>query len=325
MMKKNRILISLFSIASLLLMSCAQNGTASTVSQDVRLDDEPVAFAESSASSSARDNTPACLVPVASGKTTYGNSLALIDASNTSEGYIMVNYTGSNPKVKLQITGSDGVTYTYSLHGGYETFPLSAGSGSYKAAVYENVTGNQYSTAFSQTFTAQITNTFGPYLYPNQYVNFTSDSKAISLAASLTKDAAEDLDALDAIYQYVTTHITYDSDKAATVGTGYLPDIDETLRTGTGICFDYAALTASMLRSLSIPARLDIGYSGDVRHAWVDVYIESVGWVKRAVEFNGNEWKMIDPTFAAAAGNEDNEAIDEYIGDSSNYTVQYIR
>ena len=58
MMKKNRILISLFSIASLLLMSCAQNGTASTVSQDVRLDDEPVAFADSSASSSARDNTP---------------------------------------------------------------------------------------------------------------------------------------------------------------------------------------------------------------------------------------------------------------------------
>ena len=160
MMKKNRILISLFSIASLLLMSCAQNGTASTVSQDVRLDDEPVAFADSSASSSARDNTPACLVPAASGKTTYGNSLALIDASNTSEGYIMVNYKGSNPKVKLQITGSDGVTYTYSLHGGYETFPLSAGSGSYKAAVYENVTGNQYSTAFSQTFTAQITNTF---------------------------------------------------------------------------------------------------------------------------------------------------------------------
>ena len=105
MMKKNRILISLFSIASLLLMSCAQNGTASTVSQDVRLDDEPVAFADSSASSSARDNTPACLVPAASGKTTYGNSLALIDASNTSEGYIMVNYKGSNPKVKLQITG----------------------------------------------------------------------------------------------------------------------------------------------------------------------------------------------------------------------------
>ena len=69
MMKKNRILISLFSIASLLLMSCAQNGTASTVSHDVRLDDEPVAFADSSASSSARDNTPACLVPAASGKT----------------------------------------------------------------------------------------------------------------------------------------------------------------------------------------------------------------------------------------------------------------
>ena len=36
--------------------------------------------------------------------------------------------------------------------------------------------------------------------------------------------------------------VTYDEDKAATVETGYLPDIDETLSTGKGICFDYAGL-----------------------------------------------------------------------------------
>ena len=29
---------------------------------------------------------------------------------------------------------------------------------------------------------------------------------------------------------------------------GYLPDIDETLETKTGICFDYAALMCAMLR-----------------------------------------------------------------------------
>ena len=61
----------------------------------------------------------------------------------------MVNYKGTNPKVKLQVTGPDTVTYTYNLHGGYETFPLSAGSGTYKISIYENVTGNQYSTALS--------------------------------------------------------------------------------------------------------------------------------------------------------------------------------
>ena len=41
-------------------------------------------------------------------------------------------------------------------------------------------------------------------------------------------------------YTYVTEHITYDYDKADSVEAGYLPDVDETLQSGTGICFDYA-------------------------------------------------------------------------------------
>ena len=104
---------------------------------------------------------------------------------------------------------------------------------------------------------------------------------------------------------------------------GYLPDIDSTLSSGTGICFDYAAVMASMLRSLGIPTKLTIGYSASVRHAWVDVYIESIGWVEHAVEFNGNEWRFMDPTFASTGGSD--PAILEFIGDGENYMVQYIR
>jgi transglutaminase-like putative cysteine protease len=77
-----------------------------------------------------------------------------------------------------------------------------------------------------------------------------------------------------------------------------------------------------MLRALSIPARLNIGYSGEVRHAWVDVYIESIGWVEKAVEFKGNEWKLLDPTFSAALS--ENQAAD-YIGNGDNYILQYVR
>lgn len=267
------------------------------------------------------------LVPEAPGTVTAGDDPLILDFSNADQGYFMGKLTQSDAKINIQITGPDDVCYKYFLSEPdvWTAFPITAGSGTYLVLTYREISDGQYASLFSYSLDVTLDSEFYPFLYPNQYVNFTSGSEAISLAASLTEDAAEDLDALDAVYQYVTTHITYDTEKAATVGTGYLPDIDETLRTGTGICFDYAALTAAMLRSLSIPTRLDIGYSGDVRHAWVDVYIESIGWVKRAVEFNGNEWKMIDPTFAAAAGNEDNQAIDEYIGDSSNYTVQYIR
>ena len=62
-------------------------------------------------------------------------------------GYIMVKYTGSVGKIKIQITKSGSETYTYDLNnsGVYEVFPLSEGSGSYQVKVFENIQGNQYS------------------------------------------------------------------------------------------------------------------------------------------------------------------------------------
>jgi len=47
--------------------------------------------------------------PIASGVTTYKNEKATLDASNVSEGYIMVKYTGSVGKIKIQITKSGSV------------------------------------------------------------------------------------------------------------------------------------------------------------------------------------------------------------------------
>ena len=132
-----------------------------------------------------------------------------------------------------------------------------------------------------------------------------------------------DVDALQQIYDYVVSNLTYDYEKADTVTTGYLPDVDETLKTGTGICFDYAALTTAMLRSCDIPCKLQIGYAGDIKHAWIDVYIRSKGWVNQAVSFKGDTWTLMDPTFDS--NSDDKEAIQDYIGDESNYTVQFTR
>ena len=69
-------------------------------------------------------------------------------------------------------------------------------------------------------------------------------------------------------------NFTYDYDKAATVSSGYLPVVDTVLDSKTGICFDYAAVMASMLRSQNIPTRLEIGYAGDAYHAWISVYVK---------------------------------------------------
>lgn len=265
------------------------------------------------------------LVPISDDTTTCGCDFFTLDFSHSDQGYFTARLSGDQKKINLQVTGPDNIIYNYFMESPEESavFPFTAGNGNYLILVFENISGDQYASLFSHSLTVELENEFLPYLYPNQYVNFFPESQAVQLASELTAQAATDLEALEVIYQYITENITYDDEKAATVQSGYLPVIDETLRSGKGICFDYAALTVSMLRALSIPARLEIGYSSNVRHAWIDVYIESMGWVKNAVEFNGKEWKLMDPTFASAGGNSD--AIHEYIGDGGNYTLQYIR
>lgn len=265
------------------------------------------------------------LVPDAPGTDTTRTAPLTLDFSHSDQGYFMGKLDKGGAKINIQLTGPDGIIYKYFLNDEevWTSFPFTAGNGAYVLVAFEEISDGQYASLLSYSLSVELENEFLPFIYPNQFVDFEPDDSAIQLAAELSTGAATDLDALSAIYEYVTTHVSYDDEKAATVEAGYLPNIEDTLQTGKGICFDYASLTAAMLRSLGIPTRLDIGYSGEIRHAWVDVYIESMGWVERAVEFNGEEWKLIDPTIAAT--NDNSEAISNYVGDGSNYTLQYVR
>ena len=272
-----------------------------------------------------RDSTPDVLVPSADGTDSYGTDTVSLDASNTDQGYVMVQYTGDNQKVKLQIDTPDENTYTYLLSQEkiYETFPLSAGDGAYHITVLENVEGDMYSVAFEQEIQVQIAGEFLPFLYPNQYVFFTSGSAAVAKGQELSEGAHSDLEVIANIYHFVTGTITYDTEKAAGVSYGYLPDVDETLASKKGICFDFAALTAAMLRSQRIPTRLEIGFAGEAYHAWISCYTEEKGWIDNIIEFDGSSWSLMDPTFAATSTNSRN--LKEFIGDGSNYVVKYHR
>ena len=269
-----------------------------------------------------RDSTPKVLTPSADGVTVYQNDFASIDASNTSQGYVMVKYNGTNEKVKLQITCPDQSCYTYLIsdRGAYDTFPLTAGNGSYALQVLENVAGDTYTVSLAQSINVSIEDEFLPFLYPNQYVNFHTDSKAVSKGSDLAKDTYSDLDVVQNIYNYVIKNISYDTEKAQNVSYGYVPDIDDTLSSKKGICFDYAALMTSMLRSQNIPTKLEVGYSGDAYHAWISTYIDDKGWVDDIIQFNGDTWQIIDPTLAAT---NDSAAVKKYIGDGSHYIVKY--
>ena len=269
-----------------------------------------------------RDSTPKVLTPSAEGVTVYQNDFASIDASNTSQGYVMVKYNGTNEKVKLQITCPDQSCYTYLIsdRGAYDTFPLTAGNGSYALQVLENVAGDTYTVSLAQSINVSIEDEFLPVLYPNQYVNFHTDSKAVSKGSDLAKDTYSDLDVVQNIYNYVIKNISYDTEKAQNVSYGYVPDIDDTLSSKKGICFDYAALMTSMLRSQNIPTKLEVGYSGDAYHAWISTYIDDKGWVDDIIQFDGDTWQIMDPTLAAT---NDSAAVKKYVGDGSHYVVKY--
>lgn len=275
----------------------------------------------SSEGSAIRDNTPIVLEAVAGGEIVYGNDSIKIDATNASEGYLMIEYLGDSNKVKMQIQNQETANYTYDLADGTTCIPLTGGSGDYHIAIYENIDGTQYSFLFEDTLTFSIENEYGPYLYPNQRVSFTKNSDAVAIGMDLAKEATCDIEVVYAVYEYVYNNITYDHDKAENIKSGYLPDVDVTLHEKKGICYDYAALMAAMLRSQRIPTRLEIGYAGDAYHAWISVYIVDIGWINGMIEFDGLDWSLMDPTFAA---NTSDSKLKKFIGDGSNYTSVFV-
>ena len=271
-----------------------------------------------------RDNTPVCLKPRADGTIVYKSDLANVDASNTSQGYVIVRYTGESPKVKLRITGPDEVVYTYDLKTGggeNEVFPLQAGDGEYLICIYENLIGTQYVTAFTQKINVAISDEYLPFLYPNQYVNFNEGNQAIAYSEFLSYTANDDLEVVSSVYNALISSMSYDYDEAETVQSGYIPDIDEVLTTGKGICLDYAVLMTAMLRSQRIPTRMEVGYAGTAYHAWISTYIKEIGWINGMIQFDGKKWSLMDPTFASTT---ETEKLKSFIGDGKNYQTKYI-
>ncbi len=248
---------------------------------------------------------------------------AEIDYSHSDEGYVMVKVTrDSGKRWKAQVKGPT-TTYTYNLTPeSWTAFPLSDGSGTYQISVFENVTGSKYAHVLSHKWTVKLKDEFLPFLYSNQYVNFEAAPKTVEQAAQLAEDCETALEKVAAIYDFTVETLSYDKELAKTVQSGYLPQLDKVLEKKTGICFDYAALMAGMLRSQDVPCKLVVGYAGTAYHAWISVWTEEQGWIDNVIWFDGSAWQRMDPTFASSGGKS--AAILRYIGDGSNYTAKYF-
>ena len=276
---------------------------------------------ETAGSAGGRETNYEFRMPEAPGETVLKGVDSYVDISNTANGYVTACYQGEAELAKLQLTGPDENVYTYNLMPDEpDVFPLTAGDGTYTVAILEQVYDDKYSYVLFDEAEVKLEDEFQPYLYPNQYVKYEADDAVTLFGEQLSEQSVDDLDYLQRVYHYVIENITYDTELAENLPKRYLPVPTETLESGTGICFDYAALMAALLRSQNIPVKLVVGYSGTVYHAWISVYLDEIGWVDNIIEFDGSSWSLMDPTLAA---NNRAEFVSEYIGDGDNYLEKY--
>ncbi len=260
-------------------------------------------------------------MPVAKESNVVKNDKAVIDISNVNDGYVMAKYTGSSTgTIKIIINKTDGSTYTYNIFkkNQYEVFPITEGSGTYKINVYEGIGGTKYVTANGTTVKVNLTDKLAPFLYPNQYVWFNKDSAVVTLAEKLVGKEKVTMKKVKGVYDYTVKTLSYDYAKASNVKSGYVCNIDSTLETKKGICLDYSAVMAAMLRSQNVPTKLVVGYAGTQYHAWISVYSEEEGWIENVIYFDGKSWTMMDPTMASTSKKTD------FKMDEKKYAAKYV-
>src|SRR3989338_2300066 len=105
------------------------------------------------------------------------------------------------------------------------------------------------------------------------------------LAQKITQGKGGDLEKARAVYDYLIDELTYYRDDPKICGIG---DSLLTLQYKKGICTDYHSLFISLVRSLGIPAKFEIGFpiSPDKEddkingyHCWAKFYIKDKGWI----------------------------------------------
>lgn len=223
------------------------------------------------------------------------NSKAEIDYTNSDNGTITVKYkdtTESKIKVRLKCPGKETgyPVYIYDLPVGKQTtLVLSEGSGAYTISVMRNTAGTRYVPVLTKTFIADIADETAPFLASTNFVDYANAPNTIAKAKELAGGEKDHAKIIEDIFSYVIK-MDYDYLKARFVKSGYVPELDNILKENKGICFDYAALMAGMLRSQGIPCKMVFGYMNNQYHSWVSVW-------------DGENWVRMDPTAVATSHN----------------------
>jgi transglutaminase-like putative cysteine protease len=145
----------------------------------------------------------------------------------------------------------------------------------------EAIVSDGVDVALGANFVAiqHLPNAVMPYLLPSRYCE---SDRFGDLAREITCDSAPGYNQVSKITDWVRNSIQY------LPGSSEFPlsAVEVNLR-GNGVCRDLAQLAIALCRSISIPARLVVGYLHNLQpmdlHAWFEAYV-------------GNRWYTFDPT-----------------------------
>lgn len=176
----------------------------------------------------------------------------------------------------------------------------------YKVVTWRKLTGNARATIIFTSATdalldplaanapfplAKVPEEARVYLKATRQVQ-SDDREIVAKAVELTAGAATEAAAVDAILNFVTDHIRYETPPKSY-------DAIYGLSSGSGNCQNYAHLACALLRASGIPARVAVGLTlkekwkipldnngsslvqgmGEGLHAWLEVYYAGLGWL----------------------------------------------
>lgn len=199
-----------------------------------------------------------------------------------------INISGLNPLfVQKIMVEKDNQRLYYNITGADEIIPAQLGTGKYQISLLRHNVGNNYHVLLNNSVV--VTSVEEVFLNSSQPVYWNEDDSFISFGRELTLGKETELDKVRAVYDYIVRNIAYDNDKIDGLNKSYIPDSEKTLKIKSGICYDYAALFAGILRSQEIPTKLVKGFKKDLNeyHAWNEVYIKG-------------RWLTIDTTYNAS-------------------------
>ncbi|MDR1642962.1 MAG: transglutaminase-like domain-containing protein [Clostridiales bacterium] len=227
----------------------------------------------------------AAIAILAAAQTVYAD--VSIDASASDKGLVQIQYKGDLTKSVKVLVEANGDKNVYQIREeGSNNVPLQMGKGEYKITVLQNVAGNKYKPLATQSVTVDKVDQQSMFSSQSYLVTFNDAMKSISAYSKLLAEKKATDDKITAVYNDLVKNYSYDFAKVKTLPTDYVPWIDDMYGTKMGICYDYAALLAGVLRSQGIPTKLVMGYAPNVKeyHAWNEILMD-------------DKWVVVDTTY----------------------------